>query len=216
MNLTAIITGIFSGLPYLFHHAAWSVVAGILVVVAFIALLLLLVRGFYPRATFLPGSLVTAGVLGILLCFQFIPICAAFGLKSKLSDMKEWLNTEIIHPEQYVIPQQVDEAESTEIVKQAVDEYPIMGMLFSSGWFKGYDTSNLAEGICDEVNSELNKMIWKLLLISFIETVVGAFIIIRIEGQRMDRRSRQRHSVRAGAGPGGTCRTARPGTRRRR
>ncbi len=56
MALSLIMTSIFSALPYLVRNAAGSVIAGIFVVIAFIALLLLAIRAFYPRSTFSSAS----------------------------------------------------------------------------------------------------------------------------------------------------------------
>lgn len=208
-----IAAGIFTALSYLVQHAFWSVVAGVLIVIAFVALLLLLVRGFYPKSTFSPASMVTAGILTVLLWFQFVPLCAAIGLKWKAADFKEWLDESVIHPEQYAVPREVLPEESREIVEKAVEEYPIMGMLFSSGLFEGFDTSNLAQGMYDELNRELNRMILNRLLISLALTAVGALIIIKLQDRQARARSHARQARRTSRPGSGSGRTRRPGPR---
>ena len=212
MALSLIMTSIFSALPYLVRNAAGSVIAGIFVVIAFIALLLLAIRAFYPRSTFSSASIFTAAVLAVLLSLQFVPMCACIAMKWRVDDFREWLDDSIVHPQLYEVPRAILPEESTQIVERATREYPVLGLLFCSGKFTGYDTSNIAGVIADELDSELNRMIGWMLVISLAETALGAFIIIRMLDARASRRSRERATRLTGrAGAGSRSRRGRPG-----
>lgn len=210
--------GIFDNLyilPEIMRHAGWSIVVGILIAAGLVALLLFLIRGFYPKKTFSPVSLITSGFLGILLCLQFIPMCASIALKWKIPHFEMWINETIIHPESYPIPKNISKEQSTEIVEMAVEQYPILGTLVGSGEFTGFNTSNIAHAMAEELNRFLNRIIIKLLLVAVIETAVCAFIIIKSMGKDMNRRIRDRASQRRPSHSNGR-RVTRPGPSRYR
>ena len=220
MKLSLILSSLMDNfliLPEIMRHAGWSVVVGILLAVAFVGLLLFLIRGFYPKSTFSPLSMVTAVLLGLLLCLEFIPLCASVALKWRLDDFELWINENVVHPELFKIPEEVTTEESKEIIKKAVDEYPILGVIVGSGEFTGFDTSNIASAMKDELNSFLNRIIIKLLLIALVETAFCAFVIIKTQSRIMQNR-RETRNVGNGSHTStlGSRRTSRPGGGRRR
>lgn len=218
MTLSMILNGLFDNLmilPEIMRHAGWSVVAGIFIAVVFVGLLLFLIRGFYPKATFSPLSIVASVILGVLLCLEFIPLFASIALKWRLNDFEIWVNENVIHPEQFQVPIDITAEESHEIVRQAVDRYPILGVLVGSGEFTGFNTSNIAHAMKEELNSFLNQIILKLLLIALAETVVFAFVIIKTQSRIMKHRKDLR-TKRDNVGNLGPRRTSRPGLSRRR
>lgn len=216
---TILLNSLFDGfliLPEIMHYAGWSVAVGIVIAVAFVLLLFAIIRGFYPKKVFSPASIIIGIVLCILLCIQFIPLCASIALKRQISNFEVWLTEYVIHPENYPVPLPVTTEESTKIVEQAVEEYPILGTLIGSGEFTGFDTSNLAHGIAQELNSYLNKLILKLLLVALLETSICAFIIVRNQAKIMNRRARMRADTRRSSSPDGRRRNkSRPRARLR-
>lgn len=192
-NMTPLFLGIFSIIPELIEHAAWSIGVGILIVALFVSFLILIIRGCYPRSTFSPISIVVTGILSILLSFQSVPLCAAIGLKCHLDDMCDWINETVIHPEIYAEAEPITPEVSTQIVDEAVKNYPLMGIMFDGGWFEGYNTFNLAEAIANEANRCLNEYILQKLLVAFVETVIGAFVIVKtIDRAVTNKRNRRR------------------------
>lgn len=189
-----------SFLSEIIHHAGWSVAVGIVIALAFVGLLFLLVRGFYPKSVFSPLSIVIGILLSIVLCFEFVPLCAAIALKGQISQFEVWLDENAIHPEDYAVPVPVTTEESTEIIERAVEEYPILGILIGSGEFTGFDTSNLAHAIASELNSYLNRLILKLVIVALVATSIGALLIVRTTGRKMDRRVRMRAQGRPSSG----------------
>lgn len=192
-NMIPLFAGVFSIIPELIEHAAWSIGVGILIVALFVSFLILIIRGCYPRSTFSPISVIVTGILSILLCFQSVPLCAAIGLKWHLDDMRDWINETVIQPENYLISEPISPEESTQIVDEAVKNYPLMGIMFDGGWFEGYNTFNIAEGIANEASRCLNDYILQKLLVAFVETAIGAFVIVKtIDRAVTNKRNRRR------------------------
>lgn len=217
MIATIILSSIFDGfliLPEIMHYAGWSVAIGIIIAVAFVLLLFAIIRGFYPKTVFSSLSISVGILLGILLCIQFIPLCASIALKRQIDNFEIWLTENVIHPENYPVPQQISTEESTEIIEKAVAEYPIFGTLIGSGEFTGFDTSNLAHAIAKELNSYLNRLIAKLLIVALLETVICAFIIVRSQSKKMKNRAKRRADLRRSENPGRRTHS-RPGPRQR-
>lgn len=205
MISTIILNSLFDGfliLPEILHYAGWSVAVGIIIAVAFVALLFAIVRGFYPKTVFSPGSIVVGIILGILLCLQFIPLCASIALKRQVDNFEIWVNESVIHPEEYSIAMPVSSEEASQIINKAIDEYPIFGTLIGSGEFTGFDTSTIAHAMADELNSFLNRLIAKLLIVALLETAICAFIIVRFQSKKMNRRASTRAELRRSSGPG--------------
>lgn len=205
----------FQILSEIMHYAGWSILIGIFIAATFVVLLLLLVRGFYPKSTFSTASVVSSVMLGFLLSIQFIPACASIALKSNLGNFETWLNENVIHPELYVVPEEISREESHEIVDEAVREYPMLGTLVGSGEFIGYNTDNIAHAITETLRDFLNWLIIKLLLVALVETMIFAFLIIRMQDKAAGRRVRQRALAREGIS-GGSRRRSRPVARMRR
>ncbi len=205
MISTLILDSLFDGfliLPEIMHYAGWSVAVGIIIAVAFVALLFGIIRGFYPKAVFSPASIAVGVILGILLCLQFIPLCASIALKRQVDNFEIWINESVIHPEEYSVALPVSKEEASEIINKAIEEYPIFGTLIGSGEFSGFDTSTIAHGMADELNSFLNRLIAKLLIVAFLETAICAFIIVRSQSKKMNRRASTRAELRRSSGPG--------------
>lgn len=188
MHLLSIFHNFFI-LRELISHGGWSIFVGIVASVIMVCLLLFIVRGFYRNAIFNASSIVVSIILGVLLCIQFIPMSAAFALKNKLDDFEYWLNSNVIHPENFVSPQEILPEESEEIVDKAVDEYPILGTLVGSGHFEGYTTENLSHGIITALNDYLNNLIIKLLFVAFIEVAICAFILVKQQDKILNHKS---------------------------
>jgi len=180
MHLLSIFHNFFI-LPELISHAGWSILAGIAIAAIIVVLLLVIVRGFYRNAIFNASSIILSVILGFFLCIQFIPMSAAFALKSKLSDFEYWLNSNVIHPENFKSPQEISSEESELIVEKAIEEYPILGTLVGSGHFEGYNTENLAHGIITVLNDYLNDLIIKLLVVALIEVAICAFLLVKLQ-----------------------------------
>lgn len=199
MIINFLLNSIFDGFlifPEIIHYAGWSVAIGIIITIAFVGLLFSIIRGFYPKSTFSPASIIVGVILGILLCLQFIPLYASFALKGQIGHFETWISESIIHTENYPIPVPITTEKSTEIIHRAIEEYPTFGTIIGSGEFTGFNTSNLAPAIAQELNSYLNRIITKLLIIAFLETAICAFLIVHTQVKRMRQRVQRRTEIR--------------------
>lgn len=187
----------FAILPEIIRYAGWSIFVGILIAVCFVGILLFLIRGFYPKYVFSAGSIVVSVILGLLLSFQLVPVCASIALKNKVDDFEMWLNENVIHPEDYPVPEEISLEESHEIMEEAIENYPLLGTLIGSGEFVGFDTSNVTEAIGNALNEFLDSFILKMLLVALVETLVCAFIIIKVQDRKISARMRGRMAVRS-------------------
>lgn len=179
----------FSLLGEIIQYAFGSFIFGIILTLLFVFLLFFLIRGFYPKSTFKPLSLITGIVLVFLLIPQMIQLCGAVALKSKCDDIVVWLDDNIIHSWSYEYPREIAVEESTVIVDELINHYPIVSSFVGSGWFEGYDTSNICEGIVDTLNSFLNKFIWKSIGWSLFFVSIASFIVVQSikRGNRISR-----------------------------
>jgi len=160
------------------QYAFGSLVVGLVLAIGLVALLFFLIRGFYPKRTFSPLSILAGLVLTILLIFRLVPMCGAIALKWKCDDVKEWLDTEVVHPESYDTPRAISAEESEQLIEELIERYPIVDTFVGSGLFEGYDTSNISEAISDTLDSFLTPFVWKAVLWSLAYVIIAAAIVV--------------------------------------
>ena len=168
----------FSLIWDILHYAIGSLFLGILLTIALVGLLFFLIKGFYSKRAFSPLSIVAGLILGFILTFQIVPLCGAVALKWKCHDMKEWLDENLIHPEQYLVPRTVSLEESQAIVEEVIERYPIVDSFVNGGTFVGYDTSNISQVMVDTLDDFLNPFIYKALGWSIFFTILTAVIVV--------------------------------------
>lgn len=193
----------FSLLGDIIHYALGSFILGVVLTILFVVLLFLLIKGFYPRKTFSPLSIIAGAVLCLLLVPQMITLCGAVGLKIKCSDVAEWLDVYVVHSSDYTTPVEITPGDSHVICDRLIDNYPMVASFVGGGEFTGYDTSNICEAISDTLNSFLNQFIWESLGWSFLYLIVAATVVIltmRVENHygRSARTARPRGDSRHG------------------
>lgn len=160
------------------HHALDCLFIGILLTVLGVGLLFFLIKGFYRNSTFTPLSLVVAFVLLILLSLQSIMLCGAVKVKSMSDDVRMAINQCL--PEYWINKAvEITPAEGQELLDHVIDEYPLVGYYVDMADFKGYDTTNIADAMTDEMNSFMNKFIWKRVGWCLLFIITGAFIVIK-------------------------------------
>jgi len=169
----------FSLLGDILQYALGSFILGVVLTILFVFLLFLLIKGFYPKSTFSPLSIITGLVLTILLIPQMIQLCGAVALKAETANISEWLDENIVHSDRYIIPQDISTEESTEICNQLVEQYPMVKSFVGGGEFTNFNTSNICQAMADELNSFLNQFIWESLGWSILFVIIGSFIVIR-------------------------------------
>lgn len=193
----------------IFHYAIGSFILGIVLTLAFVFLLFFLIKGFYPKNTFSPLSIGVGVVLTLLLIPQMVQLCGAVAIKMKTADVAEWLDENYVRSNEQIVPLEISEETSMELCDELVRQYPMVKYFVGGGIFTGYDTSNICQAIAYELNSFLNKFIWKSLGWSLLYVLIGSVLVIwtihrgrkfqpRTSGRsqtdyRINRRSTQRH-----------------------
>lgn len=80
--------------------------------------------------------------------------------------------------------------QSTQIVENLVDAYPVLGHFFQSGEFSGYTAAELPEAMRAEICSFLRWFIVRRLLWSMVFVVLGAVLVIRSLGSTYAKKHR--------------------------
>lgn len=165
--------GLFDLLQFSFSSLIW----GILITVVCLLLFFTLIRGWYKSATMTPVSYLVGFVLFLLLSFQSTLIMGAI----KIIHISDFFAGEIQQVVQQFFQsnQEVTVQQSTIIVENLVDTYPMLGHFFQSGEFTGYTAAELPEAIRAEICSFLRWFIVRRLLWCLAFVVVGAVCVIR-------------------------------------
>ena len=179
-------------LRYSFSSVFW----GILIAVACMALFVFLIKGWYKDATFSPISYVIGAVLFLFLSFQCIMIIGSL----KIIDTTDYYETEIagIVDSAYDAAEEITDGESDEIIKEAIERFPILQYYISGGEFSGYTAKELPHAIADELRSFMRWYIFRRILWCLGFVIVGAVCVIKsltknyTPLRRSDRQQRQR------------------------
>lgn len=165
--------GLFDLLQFSFSSLIW----GILITVVCLLLFFTLIRGWYKSATMTPVSYLVGFVLFLLLSFQCTLIMGAI----KIIHISDFFAGEIQQVVQQFFQnnQEVTVQQSTQILENLVDTYPVLGHFFQSGEFTGYTAAELPEAIRAEICSFLRWFIVRRLLWCLAFVVVGAVCVIR-------------------------------------
>lgn len=161
-----------------FSYAIDSMLLGVFITILGVALLYFLIRGFYPRYTFTPVSLIVGAILFVLLSGQSVLICGAFKIKGMADDIEQSINQNI--PMLFRLTgHEYTEKETQEICEQLRDEYPLFACYIGGMDFEGHTPESIAASVKEELHDFLNAYIWKRLAwcIGFI--LVGMFLVIK-------------------------------------
>lgn len=159
-------------------YSIGSVFWGILFTVIGVGLLFFLIKGFYPKSTFTPLSFVVGAILFVLLCFQAILLCGAISIKGMSDDVLVYIHQCLpSYWEGRAV--ELTPGQCQELLDKTIEEYPLVGYYVGVADFKGFNSQNIAEAMVDELNSFLNKFIWKRVGWSCLFILTGAFIVIK-------------------------------------
>lgn len=160
------------------QYALGSAFLGIFFALVGIALLFVLIKGFYRNSTFTPLSICVAVVLFFLLAYQFILVCGAVKIKNLSDDVRMTINQQL--PSYWTnTPLPITPRDSQTLLDVIVDDYPLVGEYLNLADFQGYNTTTIANAMVDEINSYMNKLIWKHVGWSLLFICIGAFIVIK-------------------------------------
>lgn len=183
---------LFDILRYSFSSVIW----GILIAVACMALFVFLIKGWYKDATFSPISYIIGAVLFLFLSFQCILIVGSL----KIIDTTDYYETEIsrIVDNAYDAADEVTMGQADDIIQVIIDRFPLLQYYISSGEFSGFTAKELPHAMADELRSFMRWYIFRRILWCLGFVIVGAVCVIRSLSRsctplrQSERRQRQR------------------------
>ena len=159
-------------------YASGSLVVGCLITVLGVFLLFFLIRGFYPKSTFAPLSILTGVVLAILLAIEMVPMCGAISLKWMIDDYEHHIDSFVSeYAKNTAMP--ISKQESIRLFEMASNEFPLVNQLIEYAYVEGGNAANVASDIASAVDDELNKFVWYAIGWSFLYIIIAAFIVIK-------------------------------------
>lgn len=171
-------------------YSIGSMLLGILFTILGIVLMFVLIRLWWKNSTFTPMSFLVGGILFFFLAFQSILLCGAVTIKSYCDDVEQAINVMVSQ-----IPDNVEltQEDSQAILDEVSKEWPLVGYYVNMADFRGHTSANIAEAMADELNSFMNRFIWRRVGWSLLFIVIGAVIVIKtISINRSSTRRRER------------------------
>lgn len=154
-----------------------SVIWGILIAVACMALFVFLIKGWYKDATFSPISYIIGAVLFLFLSIQCILIVGSL----KIIDTTDYYETEIsrIVDSAYDAADEVTMGQADDIIQVIIDRFPLLQYYIGGGEFSGFTAKELPHAMADELRSFMRWYIFRRILWCLGFVIVGAVCVIR-------------------------------------
>ncbi len=183
---------LFDILRYSFSSMIW----GILIAVACIALFVFLIKGWYKDATFSPISYVVGAILFLFLSFQCILIVGSLKIIS-MTDEYEQRITSIVESV-YSPSDMVSMPQASDVIDTIIDEFPILEYYIGGGEFSGFTAEQLPHAMADELRSFMRWYIFRRILWCLGFVIIGAICVIKSMSKNYQgiRRQRIQHDRR--------------------
>ena len=178
-------------------YASGSLVVGCLITALGVFLLFFLIRGFYPKSTFSPLSILTGIVLAVLLAIEMVPMCGAISLKWMIDDYEHHIDSFVSeYAKNTVMP--ISKQESMRLFEMASDEFPLVNQLIEYAYVEGGNAASVASDIAMAVDEELNEFIWYAIVWSLLYIIIAAFIVIKTLHSYKEVKYKHSRSARSG------------------
>lgn len=164
---------LFDILKYSFGSVIW----GILIAVACMALFVFFIKGWYKDATFSPVSYVVGAVLFLFLSFQCILVVGSL----KILDTTDTYETEIarIVDNAYDAADEVTMGQANDIIQTIINRFPLLHYYIGGGEFSGFTAKELPHAMADALRSFMHEYIFRRILWCLGFVIVGAVCVIR-------------------------------------
>lgn len=159
------------------NYSFSSVIWGILIAIACMALFVFLIKGWYKDATFLPVSYIVGVVLFLFLSFQCILIVGSLKILDT-TDVYEREITNIVNST-YDAADEITIGQTDDIIQLFIDQFPLLQYYIGGGEFSGYTAKELPHAIADELRSFMHWYIFRRILWCLGFVIVGAICVIR-------------------------------------
>lgn len=163
-------------LKYSFSSVIW----GILIAVACMALFVFLIKGWYKDATFSPFSYLIGVVLFVFLAFQCVLIVGSLKILATTDDFETDI-TSIVNSS-YDSTAEVTRDQADGILHNIIESHPILHYYIGGiggGEFSGFTAKELPHAMADELRSYMRWYIFRRLLWCLGFVIVGAVCVIR-------------------------------------
>ena len=183
---------LFDILRYSFSSMIW----GILIAVACMALFVFLIKGWYKDATFSPISYAVGAILFLFLSFQCILIVGSLKIISMTDEYEQRIAN--IVESVYSSSEEVSMSQASDVIDTIIDEFPILEYYIGGGEFSGFTAEQLPHAMADELRSFMRWYIIRRILWCLGFVIVGAICVIKSLSKNYQgiRRQRVQHDRR--------------------
>ena len=179
-----------------------SLLWGILIAFACMALFVFIIKGWWKNALFTLWSYLIGAILFLLLIFQCTMIVGSLKIIDTCDEYEVYFRQVVDGV--YEEWQEVSKGDSDIIIKKAIAEYPLLEYYIGGGDFRGFRAKELPAAMADELRSFMWSYIVRRLLWCLGFVIVAGILSIKTlnnYNQKIERSytSSQRHAVRTSA-----------------
>ena len=180
---------LFDILSYSFSSLIW----GVLIAIACMALFVFLIKGWYKDATFSSVSYLVGAMLFLFLSVQCILIVGSL----KILNTADYYEAEItrIVDNAYDATEEVSMGHASDIIDTIIDRFPLLHYYIGGGEFSGFTAKELPHAIAQELRSFMRWYIFRRLLWCLGFVVIGAVCVIKSLAKSHESMRRQRTTV---------------------
>ncbi|MCM1108352.1 MAG: hypothetical protein NC388_04755 [Clostridium sp.] len=167
------------GWGYLTNILAYSIgslLLGIVLTIAGIALMFVLIRSWWRDSTFTPMSFLVGGILFFFLSYQAILLCGAVTIKSYCSDFEVAVD-EMVSPLPGFV--EVPQGMTDHILDEVIERWPLIGYYVGSYESWGHTSTDYAKAMSDESHRFMNWYILRRIAWSLAFIIIGAMLVIK-------------------------------------
>ena len=174
------------------RYSLSSLLWGILIAFACMALFGFLIKGWYKDATFSPVSYVVGALLFLLLSFQCVLVVGSL----KIIDMSDEYENRIsaVVDSVYSPSDEVSLSQASDVIDTIIDEFPILQYYIGGGEFSGFTAEQLPHAMADELRSFMRWYIFRRILWCLGFVIVGAICVIRSMSKTRKTKKSYQHS----------------------
>jgi len=178
------------------NYSFSSVIWGLLIAIACMALFVFLIKGWYKDATFSPVSYIIGAILFIFLSFQCVLIVGSLKIISMTDDYEQRITS--IVESVYSPSDMVSMPQASDVIDTIIEEFPILEYYIGGGEFSGFTAEQLPHAMADELRSFMRWYIFRRILWCLGFVIVGAICVIKSLSKNYQgiRRQRVQHDRR--------------------
>ena len=178
---------LFDILRYSFSSMIW----GILIAVACMALFVFLIKGWYKDATFSPISYAVGATLFLFLSFQCILVVGSLKIISMTDEYEQRITSMV--ESAYSPSDMVSMPQASDVIDTIIDEFPILEYYIGGGEFSGFTAEQLPHAMADELRSFMRWYIFRRILWCLGFVIVGAICVIRSMSKTKNKKTTNLH-----------------------